>query len=387
MRLLHFAETGAVVGGAERYLETLLAADVPDLEHAVVTHGGGPCEYAGPWPSFAWPWLAPRAKAGPGPGVQDATPLFHAPPSPATLADLGDVPYAVFCHDHRWWCPSGSRFHLRTHRACAIHASWAACGLRYHLLRCGSLRPGPTVANFARAAMARTTLAGAGAVLCASQFMVREAVRHGARSTRTHLVPLPVAVPPDPTTPAPDDPVILAASRLTPEKGIAELLDAFALVRTPARLVIVGDGIEAEALADAAAVHPAAHRISFAGRLGPGAMRDALAAATLVAMPSVWPEPFGLVGIEALALGRPVVSSGTGGSADWSREDLGVLTADPTDPAALALALDRALTEPEWTRRAREVGAPWVAERHGMAAHVAALTAALATLAGRSRAA
>lgn len=383
---MHFAETGAVVGGVERYLQALLAADVPDLEHAVVTHAGH-CEYAGRWPAVTWPWLAPRTGATAGPAVSDAIPVFHAPPSPAALADLGRAPFAVFVHDHRWYCPSGTRLYLRTERPCDIRAGTGACGLRYHFLRCGSLRPATTLNGFVRAAVGRETLAQAAAVLCASDFMARQAVRHGAAADRVHVVPLPVAVPAGEPPPPAGTPVILSASRLTPEKGVRQLLDAFALVRTPARLVLLGDGILEARLLDEVAAHPARDRITLTGRLTGENLGAAFRAASAVATPSLWPEPFGLVGVEALALGRPVVSSGTGGSAEWSREELGVLTADPSDAAAFAAALDRVLTEPAWRARAGTTGAAWVARHHGLPAHVAALTAALAPLAAPEAAA
>jgi glycosyltransferase involved in cell wall biosynthesis len=386
VRILHFAETGEVVGGVERYLETLLAAPVPDLGHAVITHAEGPCRFAGPWPSYVWPWRAPRTSSGAGPAVPDAVPLFHGPPSPAALADLGDTPFAVFCHDHRWWCPSGTRFYLRPQLPCSIHASTLACGVRYHALRCGSLRVGPTIEGFLRARTGRDTLRQAAAVLCASRFMAGEAVRHGARSERVHVTPLPAPqfTAALPAASGAATPIILCASRLTPEKGIAWLLDAFALVDAPARLVIAGDGILAPWLDDAVRDHPRREGITVAGRLTNEALLAAYRDASVVVVPSVWPEPFGLVGIEALSLGRPVVTSGMGGIADWALPELGVLTARPFDAPDLATALSRAIRAPEWSQRAQSRGAAWALERHGVAAHVTALRAALAPLAATS---
>ena len=150
--------------------------------------------------------------------------------------------------------------------------------------------------------------------------------------------------------------------------------------------MLAGGGILERRVAEVVAVHPRRDRITLAGQLSDAALRALFAEARVIAVPSVWPEPFGLVGIEALAWGRPVVSSGAGGSADWSREELGVIIANPFNPDAFAAALDRALTEAMWAERARAAGTEWVRRRHGVDSHVAALTTALGPLAAQQAA-
>ena len=390
MKLMHFALDGAIVGGVERYLADLLGSNAAGLEHAVVLEAGSRCEFAGRWPVTTAPWsagatghAADAARLEQALSTSDAVCLFHYPPSEAALtaARRAGAPVALFCHDHRWWCASASRYHALTRHVCTIHASTVACAVRYHALRCGGLAPGRLVRGLARAAAGRAALARADAVLAASAFMAAEARTHGAPPDRTHVVPLPTActgTPPAAPRQSGSAPVVLFASRLTPEKGVATLLDAFALMRQPARLELAGTGIAAPWAARAAATHPRAADIKLLGFLERHAMDAALARAAVVAVPSLWPEPFGLVGIEALAAGRPVAATGVGGTADWARADLGVLVVPPGRPAALAEALDRAVTDPTWTERARTAGARWVRERHSIAAHVARLTDVLA---------
>ena len=394
MRLAHFVLSGAVVGGVERYLAELLAAAGLTLEHRVVVDHAGPCAFAGRWPVVSLAWSAegdgPRAGEGEATrvlaGLGDAC-LFHYPPSGATLAAArrAGMGVAVFCHDHRWWCASASRYYGRTRSICGIRGSTGACALRYYALRCGGRRPGPMVHGLSRAAAGRRALAAADAVFTASSFMAGEAALHGADPARTHLAPLPTHL--ESTPPAPPEagefPVILCASRLTPEKGVGLLLDAFALMQVRARLELAGTGIGARATERAVATHPARERISLLGHLDDAAMRAAYARSSVVVVPSLWPEPFGLVGIEALAAGRPVATTGVGGIADWARADLGVVTAPPNAPAELAAALDRTLSDPSWAARAREAGSRWVRERHSTAAHAARLRDVLGSLGPR----
>ena len=391
IRLTHFVLSGAVVGGVERYLAELFAAAEPALEHRVVLDHAGSCGFAGRWPVTSVAWSAEGD--GPRAGVAEVTGalaglggfcVFHYPPSAQTLAAARRAGrrVAVFCHDHRWWCASASRYYARTRSICGIRASTGECALRYYPMRCGGLRPGPMVRSLSRAATGRGALAAADAVLTASSFMAAEAALHGANPAQTHVVPLATGSEgmPLPVAPAGGLPVLLFASRLTREKGVALLLDAFGRMRVRAVLELAGTGIAARATERAVAAHPARDRIRLLGHLDGGAMREAYARAAAAVVPSLWPEPFGLAGIEALAAGRPVVTTSVGGMTDWARLDLGVLVVSPGDPVALAAALDRALTDPEWTTRARTDGASWVREQHSAASHAARLVELLAPL-------
>ena len=394
MRLAHFVQTGRMAGGLERYLATLFRSGSPDLSHAVVTHAAEPCDFCGEWPAVAWPWLAGARRAGgaaAGISLPAGIAVFHGPPSRAALDRVltGGRPAAAFVHDHAWWCPSGARYHSSTGTICSIRAGTLPCAVRYHALRCGSVRPRAALEGFRRARAGREALLRMRAVLVASRFMRDEAVRHGVPSELVHVVPLPPTVSaagaPSPASGA--GPTVLCVSRLTPLKGIEQLLAAFGAMRVEAQLVLTGTGNAAARLRHMAAAHPACDRILFAGQLDDTALRAAYSRAAVVAVPSLWPEPFGLVGIEALAAGRPVVASGTGGMEDWARKDLGVLVAPADRPVAFAAALDRALSEPVWRERAALAGTAWVAARHGSDAHLRALVEALGPLAAEGGAA
>ena len=82
--------------------------------------------------------------------------------------------------------------------------------------------------------------------------------------------------------------------------------------------------------------------------------------ASVVVVPSLWPEPFGIVGIEALAAGRPVIASATGGIGDWLEDGVCGLCVPPGDAGALARALNELLADPE---RQDAMGAAGKADR------------------------
>ncbi len=132
-------------------------------------------------------------------------------------------------------------------------------------------------------------------------------------------------------------PLALYLSRLDPKKNLEGLLEAWAQVPEPARLVIAGDGESAYAagLRERAAALGLGDRVLWTGRLEGGLKRAALAAATLFVLPSR-SENFGIALLEAMAAGLPCVS--TPGVA-LAAEAEGAVRVVPAEAGPLAAAL------------------------------------------------
>ncbi len=169
---------------------------------------------------------------------------------------------------------------------------------------------------------------------------------------------------------------VVAAGRAVAAKGFDTLIRAAALVQ--AEFVICGEGWQLPELRKLAAREGVADRVAFPGWLPPEELARELAEASVVVVPSLWPEPFGIVGIEALAAGRPVVASATGGIEDWLRADVSGLLFRPGDHRDLARGLGELLDDPERQARMGQAGALDVAERFTPQRHVEALMGAYA---------
>lgn len=145
------------------------------------------------------------------------------------------------------------------------------------------------------------------------------------------------------------DPLIVCAARLEKEKDIASLVEAMAIVRKSiprAMCIVAGDGSEREGLLS---------RIKTLGlerhMLIPGFYEDALSlihASDLFVLPSL-AEPFGLVLLEAMALGKPVIATRAGGPVEIVTRSTGQLVT-PATPSELAAGIvtllnNRALRE------------------------------------------
>ncbi len=150
--------------------------------------------------------------------------------------------------------------------------------------------------------------------------------------------------------------LLLAIGRLTPQKGQDRIIEALPHIETGSRpqlLVVGGNGDgdpERRRLQNIAAAAGVQERVTFCGSVAHRDLPVYYAAADVVVLASHY-ESFGLVGIEALACGRPVVSTPVGVMAELARlQRPGIITAEGS-PAALAagitIAGDRALDWPD----------------------------------------
>jgi glycosyltransferase involved in cell wall biosynthesis len=213
-------------------------------------------------------------------------------------------------------------------------------------------------------------------VVVASRHMAEEYRRHGVPADRIQIVSLfaPEVTPlENPPTPQGRSNRILLMGRLTRLKGGDHLIEALPLAadRLGRRLtlIVAGDGSERprlETLARRRGV-PA----EFHGWVS-GPKRDVITCGVdLIAVPSLWPEPFGLVGIEAGCLGVPAIGYAVGGIPDWLIPGVSGESApgDALVPDSLADAIVRALADDHHWNRLRH-GAWETARRFNPEAHL-----------------
>jgi D-inositol-3-phosphate glycosyltransferase len=222
------------------------------------------------------------------------------------------------------------------------------------------------------------------AVIATCSDEVGELLALGASPERLHIAPCGVdleAFRPGPRVLTLHRPLrrILSIGRLVERKGVHTLVEALPLV-PGAELVVAGGPDERELDADphvrllraAAAEHGVADRVRFVGRVGRADVPALLRSADVVACVP-WYEPFGIVPLEAMACGVPVVGSAVGGLLDSVADGRTGLLVPPRDPAATAAALNRVLGDEEYRLRLGREAAAHVAERFGWA-RVAELT-------------
>jgi len=218
------------------------------------------------------------------------------------------------------------------------------------------------------AQLAQRTFAAADLVCPVSESLHADLVKGGWRRGPIEVVPNVVDTtqfwrdgdPPEPGTAR-----IVAVASLDPVKGIANLVDAAAILagrRGDFEVEIVGDGPLRPALERRARALGLGGRLSFRGLLPREEVAALMRRSAFAVVPSVW-ETFSVVLSEAMACGLPVVATDVGGMPERVHAANGILSA-PEDPAALARAMERMLD----THRTYDRAAIAAAVREGYSA-------------------
>ena len=180
---------------------------------------------------------------------------------------------------------------------------------------------------------------------------VADAATHWAGIPREKITVIPNAV--DPTDWPTQSPVpaadprpypVVFLGRLDPVKDVPTLVAAVAAIGPAVHLHIYGDG--SDRLRIAASI--ASANVTLHGAVG--RPQTALESAGLLVLPSL-AEGFGLVLIEAMAAGVPVIATDVPGIRDVVRDGITGLLVPPGDPAALAEAIRRVVEDAEFRRR------------------------------------
>ena len=279
-------------------------------------------------------------------------------------------PTLRYLHDHRLFCPRGKYYLCGT--TCSRPFGMRCLFNSYVPLMCyGYFTKKPWRVWRDYRSFDRTLRANMGLekLIVASRFMKECLVQNGFNEEMVKVLPY-FTDPPVETGSVGDS--ILYVGRLLPEKGLHILLDALSLLPDHAKLVVVGDGLrQYESLLDRQVSRLGLKsRVHLAGRVRHGELKTFYEACRLAVVPSLWPEPFGIVGIEALSHGRPVVAFDSGGISDWLIDgEVGFLV-PRGDVKGLAARIQQLLESPERAESMGKKGRSIVAERFSREVHV-----------------
>lgn len=397
MRILIANEALKGGGGVETYL----AALVPALQaqgHEIGVLHDNPASEAGPQaiaPDGTWR-VGVRDEGGIGPAI-DRVRTFapdvcfsHNMRSLGVDAALASVcPVVKMMHGHFGTCVSGLKSFAFPSLVACPRTFGAGCLVRYLPRRCGEASPVAMFRRYGWGREQRSLFTRYRSIVVASRYMRDEYVRSGVADEAVHAIALfapPVAA--DAAVPRPRPIDVLFLGRLTDLKGPQVLVEAAAgagrRLERALHVVFAGEGPlrgRVEELAAARGV-----RAEFPGWVDETARARLFRDAAMLAVPSQWPEPFGLVGLEAASCGTPAIAFDTGGIRDWLTDGVNGRLIPPAAGAGGMGGAVVEILERDALRAQLGAGAIEAAGRHTLDGYVRALIPVLARAAA-SRAA
>ena len=392
MRILIAHEALAGAGGVETYLEAVIPA-LARRGHQVAFLHYNPAGDAGPTrldfagcERFGVADLG-RTRAFDGvrawrPDVCFSHNMRHLDIDASLAAEW---PVVKMMHGYFGTCVSGQKCHTFPSPAPCGREFGAACLAAYVPRRCGTIRPWALVDQFGWAKRQNALFDRYAALIVASGHMSAEYRRNGAPADRVVTAPLFAPGKTDAPRPRPAEPSVLFLGRMTNLKGPMLLVRAIAQasrrIGSSIRLVMGGEGPQKVALTRLA--RSLNVDAVFPGWVTGVARTRLFREATIVAVPSVWPEPFGLVGLEAAVHGVPALAYDVGGISEWLRDGVsGRLVGAPGDVHALAEAMATMLADSA-ALASFERGASQVASEMTLDGHLAIAERVLLSAAAR----
>lgn len=381
MKILHLNDHLLWSGGIETYLLSL----IPELESLGHSQVVGFAEGDGRLTSCTrhLPYLACAGRNARREGYRKTADLLaderpdvvhvHNIHNTGVLqACLNAVPTVLHGHDYRYLCPASS-FYFRGKEAVCERTCGPMCFAATVRGRCMSLRPPYAWNYYHRVKFVAAQAPSFAMAIANSRYMGDRFEQAGFSRDRVSVLPYFCPIEPlDRTRPLPDRPTILFIGRARPTKGYRYFVEALGRLPVDVQGIMVGDfSTESSAsVRQLAAKWACSDRLELRPWAAREAIHDVYHEATVVVVPSVWAEPLGIVGLESLACGVPVVASDVGGVREWLIDGKTGRLVPAKDSSAIARVVTEILGSPDQGRALGQNGCHLIRTRFSTHDHV-----------------
>lgn len=303
--------------------------------------------------------------------------FLHSRSSWAFAQEMSRIaPTFAYVHDYAFVCPASIAWFRNTRQNCDLPLG-LHCVTNAYSKWCNSRRPLINLQNYREVRQALNGVPHLSGVLVASEFVKQRLIAGEVPASLLHVLPYfsprgqtQTALESDNESEVEENPRgLLFMGRLNETKGVDTLLESLVLLPGACELVIVGEGygraaIEAQIARLEAEGKLAGKTVKLSGFFGfdEAGMRlveQAYRAAAVVVVPSLWPEPFGLIGLEAFSYGKPVVAFDVGGIRQWMLDGEVGFLAQPDDAQDMADKIGRLLEDAPLRRAMGQRGRQW----------------------------
>lgn len=301
--------------------------------------------------------------------------LLHIHDQEQLWAFQGKCPAIFTLHNHSTYCPSGTKYLTTGHLCCDRKLSVLGCTWGHLVDGCGTRKPQKVLQNLQNSYRDLSILNRFKIpVVAISKYSQQQLIRHGLPSeqiiTLHHGVEIPQTSSSPLTLEIHQDKRILFVGRIVPYKGLDWLVKTLSQLEPHFRLDVAGDGWDQPRIEQLAKQLRVSDRITWHGWCNNEKLDHLYQNCFTVVFPSLWPEPAGLVTLEAYARYRPVIASKLGGLSEYVQSGETGLLVETNDNKQLATAITTLAADYPKSKRMGEQGHQWFLEKFTMSEHI-----------------
>jgi len=376
LRILFAHERFGDVGGAETNIRAT-ASELARRGHEVgLFHGPHTGHGQSNWDTL-FPWKASWSEMPLERAVKDFSPdviYLHKTDNMAVLEPLltSGVPVVRMVHDHDLYCMRSYKYDYFSRKICTRPASGYCV---FPCLACAGKNSGggfPIKWQSLAAKQKEISLNRKfDRMVVAGEFMKGELVKNGFSPDRISIQsPVPAKAAKAPESQPTDRNLVLYVGQIIRGKGVDVLLESLALVKSPFECVILGEGSHRAYCEELAKRLGIADRVIFKGFVAQEELQAYYREASVMAVSSVWPEPFGMIGLEAMRHALPVVAFDAGGIREWLSDKHNGHLIPWMDRRAYAAGIDALLTDKETAMQMGRAGWAMAEERYNFGNYI-----------------
>lgn len=299
------------------------------------------------------------------------------------LAESG-VPVVRMVHDHDLYCLRSYKYFPLSRKICT-HAAGPHC-----IVPCGAPlarnRGGGLPFKWLSFSAKRKELQlnrRFQRMVVATDYMRQELLRNGFDPRRIEIhAPVPKSAAGNFESSFSGRNLILYAGQVIRGKGVDVLLESLVKIQVPFEGVILGEGSHRAYCEKLCRKLGLSDRVSFKGYVAPDELAAFYQEASVAVISSLWPEPFGAVGLEAMRFGLPVVGFDAGGIKEWLVDNHNGFLVPWMDREAFARRVEQLLRDKTLARKLGEQGRHFARERFGFERYLDGLEGMFARVIG-----
>ena len=297
------------------------------------------------------------------------------------------IPLVRMVHDHDIYCMRSYKYNYFTRKICT-----KAAGLRC-VFPCGASIARNHEIGFPFKFVSYTGKKREIALnqqfhrmIVVTNYMKDELLRNGFEAAKIEIhPPVPRMGDPDLRSSFSERNLIVYAGQIIRGKGVDVLLESLARLTIPFECIILGDGTHRPFCEKLSKKLKLDDRVRFMGFVPQEELKNFYRECTIMAISSVWPEPFATIGMEAMRYGIPVVAFDAGGIKDWLKDGQNGFLVPWMDRDEYAARLEQLLKNKSLAREMGDRGRQMVDEHYSFSAYILGLEAMFQKVAEESR--